>query len=58
VGQLAWRPPEGKWAGAAIGAGAGLVVAYLAGALTAGSSEDIGRAEATGVPIGFTVRTR
>jgi len=58
VGQLAWRGPEGKWAGAAIGAGAGLVVAYIAGALTAGSSEDIGSADAAAVPIVFTVRTR
>jgi len=58
VGQLVWRGPEGKWAGAAIGAGAGLVVAYIAGALTAGSSEDIGSADAAAVPIVFTVRTR
>jgi hypothetical protein len=57
VGQLMWRPPEGKWAGMAIGAGAGLVIAYLAGALTAGASEDIGRADAAAVPIVFRIST-
>lgn len=51
IGQLVWRPPEGKWAGAAIGAGAGLVVGYLTGALTARSGDELGSSEAAVVPV-------
>jgi hypothetical protein len=51
VGQLAWRPPEGRWAGAAIGAGAGLVIGYLTGALTADSGDDLGNSEAAAIPL-------
>jgi hypothetical protein len=61
VGQLIWRAPEGKWAGMAIGAGAGLALAYVAGAITATNSEDLGGSgESAGlvIPLGFTVRTR
>jgi len=50
VGLLVWPPPEGKWAGAAIGAGAGLVIAYIAGALTAPASGDLGKSDAV-VPV-------
>lgn len=42
LGQLIWTGPEGKWAGLAIGAGAGLVAGYLTGAITASSEDDIG----------------
>lgn len=43
LGQLLWEGPEGKWAGAAIGAGAGLAIAYVVGAITASADEDIGQ---------------
>lgn len=33
LGSIIWSPPEGGWAGAAIGAGVGLVVGNLIGAL-------------------------
>lgn len=58
IGKLVWAPPEGKWAGFAIGAGAGLVAAYLAGALTAPSGGDIGNAQATEVPIMIRIPVR
>jgi hypothetical protein len=51
VGQLIWDGPEARWAGAAIGAGAGLAIAYVAGALTAPSDDDIGGSSESVVPI-------
>lgn len=50
LGQLIWEGPEGKWAGAAIGAGAGLAIAYIAGALTASGDDDIGQGNIS-VPV-------
>jgi hypothetical protein len=34
IGSLVWDPPEGRWAGAAIGAGVGLVAGNIFGMLT------------------------
>jgi hypothetical protein len=50
LGQLIWEGPEGKWAGAAIGAGAGLAIAYIVGALTASGDDDIGQGNIS-VPV-------
>lgn len=52
VGLLIWPQPEGRWAGAAIGAGFGLVVGYLTGAITASAEDDLGRASVQeGIPV-------
>lgn len=59
LGSVLWKGPEGKWSGAAIGAGAGLAIGYLAGALTADSDQDLGGGGAQArIPVGFTVRVR
>jgi len=58
IGKLVWRPPEGKWAGAAIGAGAGLVIAYVTGALTAPAGGDIGNSQGAAVPVTIRIPVR
>jgi hypothetical protein len=50
LGQLIWEGPEGKWAGAAIGAGAGLAISYIVGAITASGDDDIGQGSIS-VPV-------
>jgi hypothetical protein len=51
LGQLIWEGPEGKWAGAAIGAGAGLAIAYIVGAITASADEDLGQEGSISLPV-------
>ena len=58
AGSVAWRKPEGKWAGAAIGAGVGLVIGSNYGLFFAKSrSRDAdARTQAVSAPIVFTYR--
>ncbi|HSJ13372.1 MAG TPA: glycine zipper 2TM domain-containing protein [Longimicrobiales bacterium] len=51
IGRLVWREPEGRWAGAAIGAGAGLAIGYVLGALTASGDDDITGSSGTSAPV-------
>ena len=53
VGPMFWAGPEAKWAGTAIGAGAGLAIGYILGALTASPDEDIGAGD--GVPVAIRI---
>jgi hypothetical protein len=59
IGQRLWDPPEGRWAGAAIGAGVGLVVGNAIGILYPlnifTQSEGSRSIEANGVPIVFRI---
>jgi hypothetical protein len=52
IGSIIWSPPEGRWAGAAIGAGVGLAVGNLIGALSPyrAAEEDGDGAGAAGAP--------
>jgi hypothetical protein len=57
VGQQVWKRPEGKWAGAAIGAGAGMAIGSLLGTFWPQDKVIPGNLEQQSVvPIGFTVR--
>jgi hypothetical protein len=59
VGSTIWEPPEGRWAGAAIGAGVGLVIGNTIGVLSPlnlfTEADDGTRVETTGVPIIFRI---
>lgn len=59
IGQQLWEPPEGRWAGAAIGAGAGLVIGNAIGIFAPlnifTEPDDARSVETTGVPIVFRI---
>lgn len=58
IGSLIWEPPEGRWAGAAIGAGIGLVIGNAIGVFRPLNlfTEDDDDAPATaGVPVTFRI---
>lgn len=59
VGSSIWEPPEGRWAGAAIGAGVGLIIGNTIGILNPlnlfTESDDTTPVEASGVPIVFRI---
>lgn len=61
LGSLIWEPPEGRWAGAAIGAGVGLTIGGVAGMLfPLGGEDGLGTGGAGqgagGVPVVVRVR--
>lgn len=56
VGGLVWDPPEGSWAGGAIGAGVGVVAGGLIGAFVGDFSDDSRSAPAAGIfPISVRI---
>lgn len=59
LGARLWDPPEGRWAGAAIGAGVGLVIGNAIGIFTPlnifTESDNAESVETTGVPIVFRI---
>ena len=57
VGPLIWKRPEGKWAGGAIGAGAGMAAGYFLGVLMPRDRIAPGflRRDNAAVPISFTI---
>jgi hypothetical protein len=60
VGSLIWDPPEGRWAGASIGAGVGLAIGGIAGMLYPRGEEDSlgsgGSGAQAGIPIVVRLR--
>ncbi len=59
VGGRVWEPPEGKWAGAAIGGAAGLAIGGIAGMIFppgGGGGGSTPAAAAARVPIGIRIR--
>lgn len=57
LGAALWEPPEGRWAGAAIGAGAGLLAGAVYGAVNPWREPDR-RRPGGGVPVGIVVPLR
>ena len=59
IGPMIWKRPEGKWAGAAIGAGAGMAAGYFTGVLNPreGIAPGFLKKQSSGVPlyVRFTV---
>jgi hypothetical protein len=51
AGSLIWAPPEGRWAGAAIGAGFGLIAGNLYGVLNPVRGPDRPRTPDAGLPV-------
>ncbi len=57
VGPLIWRRPEGKWAGGAIGAGAGMAAGYFLGVFNPRSDLTPGflKKNSSAIPISITL---
>jgi hypothetical protein len=51
AGSLIWEPPEGRWAGATIGAGLGLIAGNVLGVLNPVRGSDRPRPSNAGIPV-------